>query len=44
MSWELGTLRSREGSQENSISSFLTPTQARSSALRALPEVGHPIG
>lgn len=43
-SWELGTLRSREGSRENNISSFLTPTQAQSSALIALTEVGRPIG
>ena len=42
--WELGTLRIREGSQENNISSFLTPTQAQSSAVLALTEVGHPVG
>lgn len=31
--WGLGTLRSKGGSRENHISSFLTPTQAQSSAL-----------
>lgn len=32
------------GSRENHVSSFLTPTQAQSSALWALTEVGHPVG